>query len=177
MATLRGGQADYRLLMDMLGSYLFPHDERRLTEWMFLGVSLGGHLTWRMLREDPRVTIGVPIVSVPPETLGWFITHRSEVPRPDDPDFDVAQNVYEFFTEETKPEQLRGKHILSMHGAIDPLMNISRMGSTLRRIVPYAQDWEIFVQEGTGHQVTPEMTRKAAEWFYRFGMTDDGAKL
>lgn len=61
-ATLVGGIHDFQLVMDSLASYLWPRDERRIDEWMYSGVSLGGgldctikltsgHLTWRMLRD------------------------------------------------------------------------------------------------------------------------------
>jgi hypothetical protein len=49
--TVTGGKQDHQLIMDFLPGYLFPNDERRVAEFMSAGVSMGGHVTWRLLRE------------------------------------------------------------------------------------------------------------------------------
>lgn len=48
--TITGGVEDHILIMDMLGDYLFPMGERKIAEFMVAGVSLGGHLIWRLLK-------------------------------------------------------------------------------------------------------------------------------
>lgn len=50
MLTAVGGCQDVTLIMDFLGSYLFPHGERTIDEWVATGISLGGNLTWRLLQ-------------------------------------------------------------------------------------------------------------------------------
>jgi hypothetical protein len=174
-ATLLGAQADYSLVMNMLSSYLWPLDERRIAEWLFAGVSLGGHMVWRLLREDPRVRVGVPIASVPPETLAMFITGSGS--EYDIPVEGTAAAVRDYFSTQTLPSDFTGKHILSLHGGADPIMGLNRMQDTLTRIGAYADHFEIYAEPGIGHQVTPEMVRRTAAWFWRFGMCEEGAKL
>lgn len=38
------------LIIDFLGSYLFPEGERTIDDWVATGISLGGNLTWRLLQ-------------------------------------------------------------------------------------------------------------------------------
>lgn len=54
MATIYGGVQDQQLVMDFLPAYLFPHNERRIDEFMAAGVSMGGHTVWRLLREGEQ---------------------------------------------------------------------------------------------------------------------------
>lgn len=37
-------------LIDFLPAYLFPHDERTVSQWLVSGISLGGHASWITLR-------------------------------------------------------------------------------------------------------------------------------
>lgn len=39
------------MVMDCLADYLFPAGERQVVEWMNAGVSMGGHITWRLIWE------------------------------------------------------------------------------------------------------------------------------
>ena len=45
-----GTSKDVSFLIDLLPAYLFPNDERTITTWGMLGVSLGGHATWITLK-------------------------------------------------------------------------------------------------------------------------------
>ena len=45
-----GTVKDLSFLIDVLPSYIFPHDERTIGEWVLAGFSLGGHATWLALR-------------------------------------------------------------------------------------------------------------------------------
>ncbi|KAH9057893.1 Alpha/Beta hydrolase protein [Lactarius vividus] len=60
-STLIGAVKDVSFLIDVLPSYVFPHDERTVGEWVLAGFSLGGHATWLALRHEPRIRIGIPI--------------------------------------------------------------------------------------------------------------------
>lgn len=40
--TITGGVEDHILIMDMLEDYLFPLGDRKIAEFMCVGVSLGG---------------------------------------------------------------------------------------------------------------------------------------
>jgi pimeloyl-ACP methyl ester carboxylesterase len=45
--------------------FVFPKSERRITENLVLGVSLGAHAAWSTLFHEPRVTAGVIIIGCP----------------------------------------------------------------------------------------------------------------
>lgn len=60
-----GNAADVDFLVDLLPSYLFPHDDRKVTKWCVTGKSLGGHATWHVLKDSPQVTVGVSFIGCP----------------------------------------------------------------------------------------------------------------
>ena len=62
-SIFQGTAMDTSLLMDHLGSYIFPEpDSPVLNENLVLGISLGGHSTWQVLFHEPRITAGVVII-------------------------------------------------------------------------------------------------------------------
>lgn len=49
-------------LIDFLPAYLFPHDERTVSQWLVSGISLGGHASWITLRNGahtPSINSGI----------------------------------------------------------------------------------------------------------------------
>lgn len=48
---IQGGLKDQVYLLDVLPSFLWPNDERRVAEWVACGMSMGGHQAWRLLRD------------------------------------------------------------------------------------------------------------------------------
>ena len=52
-------------MIDYLPSFIFPKSERRISENLVLGVSLGGHAAWSCLLHEPRITAGVVIIGCP----------------------------------------------------------------------------------------------------------------
>ena len=65
MYILEGTARDTSLLIDYLGSFVFPNGEHQISENLVLGVSLGGHAAWSCLLHEPRVTAGVVIIGCP----------------------------------------------------------------------------------------------------------------
>lgn len=53
-ATLTGGMQDQQLIMDYLEDYAFPMGGRKIVEFMVTGVSLGGHVVWRLMQSEYR---------------------------------------------------------------------------------------------------------------------------
>lgn len=51
-ATLTGGMQDQQLIMDYLEDYAFPMGGRKIVEFMVTGVSLGGHVVWRLMQSE-----------------------------------------------------------------------------------------------------------------------------
>ena len=54
-AMIVGTARDLSFLIDFLPAYLFPHDERAVTQWVATGKSLGGHSTWHVLASESIV--------------------------------------------------------------------------------------------------------------------------
>lgn len=157
------------MIMEYLPAYLFPHAEREVVEFMTCGVSMGGHVTWRLLREDPRIRIGVPIISIPSEAQGEMLIKRvGKV----ETYFPPAVKKYFF---EKSGDVYRGKKILSIHGELDMLIEPKACLDAWDMIRAQGGEGEMerFVQEERGHVVTPEMVAKAAEWFWRWGLTEE----
>lgn len=66
------------------------------------------------------------------------------------------------------------KKILSIHGALDELVPYRLGKDKIAKIQAGARpgDVEVYVQEGRGHVCTPEMLRRASEWFWRWGLSE-----
>ncbi|KAF9533715.1 hypothetical protein CPB83DRAFT_405236 [Crepidotus variabilis] len=69
-AILAGTCQDISLLVDLLPSYLFSGSDKEVITWAVAGVSLGGHSGWKLLGEDPRISVGIPIIGCPVIKLG-----------------------------------------------------------------------------------------------------------
>ncbi|KAL1411867.1 hypothetical protein Q8F55_002844 [Vanrija albida] len=181
--TLKGGAQDHQLIMAYLEDYLFPHGERHIAEYMATGVSLGGHLLWRLMKEDPRIRVAVPIISCPPDSLvlvhtahwranGTLGTNAMYYPK----------HVREFYEDSTPDGVWVGRKILALHGDLDQVVPPVFSEASWPKVVAEAgrDSTEQVIQPGVGHICTPEMVRRASEWFYRWGACADaerGAKL
>lgn len=60
---IAGGTAyDVSWLIDFLPAYLYPRGERKITEWLVAGVSLGGGSAWTVLKNGSFVTYSLGIM-------------------------------------------------------------------------------------------------------------------
>ncbi|KAL0949103.1 hypothetical protein HGRIS_009192 [Hohenbuehelia grisea] len=64
-AIQTGTARDVSFLVDFLPSYLFPNDERTVSDWTVSGFSLGGHAAWIALAHDVRLKAGIMICGCP----------------------------------------------------------------------------------------------------------------
>jgi pimeloyl-ACP methyl ester carboxylesterase len=72
-SIFQGTAMDTSLLMDHLGSYIFPEpNSPALDQNLVLGVSLGGHSAWQALFHEPRVTAAVVIIGCPDYQRAYF---------------------------------------------------------------------------------------------------------
>ncbi|EJT50316.1 hypothetical protein A1Q1_00421 [Trichosporon asahii var. asahii CBS 2479] len=175
LTVVQGGVQDYTMVMDFLPSYLWPTDERTVDRWMVSGVSMGGHVMWRILRSDPRVRVGVPIISIPPERLGTLLTIASEregllgtkeKPHP--------RGVREGYAEPTAPGAYRGKKILCLYGSADAMVPYALGKNKLREIMQENRgDVQFWIQPDMGHVCSQEMVKKAADWFWEYGLAPE----
>ncbi|SJX61831.1 uncharacterized protein SRS1_12815 [Sporisorium reilianum f. sp. reilianum] len=186
-AMIVGDASDASFLVDFLASYLFPHDERSVAEWVITGKSLGGHSTWHVLAEDPRIKIGVPMIGMPDYSrLLASRTKTSFVPNapPYVPaslkalveKIDPARTAYDSFDARRNP--FWGKKICVLSGANDKLVLWDWNEAFLKGLVvgePSGLRGEmpglkIHRRPGVGHEVTEEMVEEAGEWIWRWGI-------
>lgn len=64
-SIFHGTSQDVSDLIDYLPSYIFPKSERKISDHLVLGVSLGGHATWHCVLHDPRISTAIPIIGCP----------------------------------------------------------------------------------------------------------------
>lgn len=132
-----------------------------------------GHVAWRLLRDDLRVRVGVPIVSVPPERLGTLLTIASKVDgslgTPEKPYPETLRKLYEH---PTPQGAYTGKKILCLYGEVDAMVPFGLGAAALKKIMEeYPGDVRFWRQKDRGHVCTPEMVQLTAEWFWRWGLS------
>lgn len=64
-SSILGTAADVSFIADFLPAYLFPQDDRQVTSWCVTGKSMGGHCVYHVLKDDPRISIGVSMIGMP----------------------------------------------------------------------------------------------------------------
>ncbi|KAH8994809.1 Alpha/Beta hydrolase protein [Lactarius akahatsu] len=119
-----GAVKDVSFLIDVLPSYVFPHDERTVGEWVLAGFSLGGHATWLALRHEPRIRIGIPICGCANiVTLLELYADKVGIPRtaPYFPE-SLRALVRAYDPATAPPGAFVGKRILALSGADDTLV-------------------------------------------------------
>ncbi|EPQ32063.1 uncharacterized protein PFL1_00261 [Pseudozyma flocculosa PF-1] len=188
-----GGARDTSFIVDLLAPYLFQHDERTVAEWVVTGKSLGGHSTWHVLANEPRIRIGVPFIGMPDynrllnsRTKTSFVTNGPPyVPGSlkslinqidpsvvDHESFDPARNPF------------WGKKICVLSGAEDRLVLWDWNEKFLKELVvgePSGPRGEmdglkIHRYSGVGHEVTESMVEEAGEWIWRWGVAGQAAR-
>ncbi|KAH8994813.1 Alpha/Beta hydrolase protein [Lactarius akahatsu] len=168
-SILIGAVKDVSFLIDVLSSYVFPHDERTIGEWVLAGFSLGGHATWLALRNEPRIRIGVPICGcVDYLALMEQRTEKLGIPRtaPYFPEsLRALVGVYDPVT--PPPGAFVGKRILVLSGADDPLVpwSVSRAFVEALDVGPRGKK-EVVVQPGAKHEYTDEMKEELFRFFW-----------
>jgi hypothetical protein len=158
--------------MDFLAGEIFPRDERHIASFMSAGFSLAGHVTWRLLRSDPRIQLGVCFSTAPPERLGTGIVAAF-----DRGDFPLPRATVNFFRLHTPPGAFHGKHILAVHGREDRVIRFAAGQERWEEIKAECERGghaEDFVQEGKGHVISEEMVAQAAAFIWRWAVGPEG---
>ncbi|KAI0324680.1 hypothetical protein GY45DRAFT_1313470 [Cubamyces sp. BRFM 1775] len=181
MYAIQTGTAnDVSFLIDFLPAYLYPNDERAIVRWGVAGVSLGGHSTWIALKNDPRITFGIPIIGCPDYlTLMSERAALSKVPVAP-PFFPAALLAYVRAHDPAAvlhtagapraENPFWGKRVLVLCGSEDKLVP----WSASRRFVEELEVGEgeggvkeVWVEEGTGHRCSEGMVRRAGEFVWK----------
>jgi hypothetical protein len=66
----------------------------------------------------------------------------------------------------------RGKKILALQGGVDRIFPPSLGAARWAEVAQEAEVAERWIDGGFGHVVTPGMTARVAEWFWRWGITE-----
>jgi len=121
---------------------------------------------------DPRIQIGIPLISVPSEVLALNLIERHEQYGLKDK-LIYPPGVRSYMEARPPPGVYTNKKILSIHGELDFLMPIERCRPMLDQLVEesYPGYVDVFVCPDSGHKVSPEMVRRCAEWCWRWGLS------
>ncbi|KAG9034912.1 hypothetical protein FS837_002085 [Tulasnella sp. UAMH 9824] len=173
---ISGAAKDISFLIDFLPSYLYPNGERNVVDWGIIGLSLGGDASWIVLKDDPRVTLGIPVIACP-DYLGVmeFRAKQSGVSTspPSFPDslrryiqqHDVLATP---FNQDSRSNPFLGKHILVLSSGADTLVPFEQFCK------PFVDGLEVGVEgtkrvvvlAGVGHEITDEMREEAARFIW-----------
>ncbi|WVR08863.1 hypothetical protein IAU60_005922 [Kwoniella sp. DSM 27419] len=174
-ATVCGGCHDVQLVMDFLAAYIFPHGEKQIGEFIMTGISLGGHVTWRLLREEPRIKIGIPIIGLPFESFPKYMGPRAaSLSIPFEPPT-YPPSLRPLLEGEVDHTSYQGKKILSLHGAEDTLVPLEKGRADIDEVMRVVNASaggraELWSQDGAGHVCSPEMLRRTADWIWTHGL-------
>jgi len=168
-STMIGALKDVSFLIDVLPSYIFPHDERIIGEWVLAVFSLGGHATWLGLRHEPRIRIGIPICG----TVDYLaLTERRAeklgIPRtaPYFPE-SLRALVRAYDPVVAPPGTFAGKRILALVGADDTLVPWSASRAFVEALdVGERGKKRVVVLSGVKHEYTDEMREELFRFFW-----------
>lgn len=81
--------------------------------------------------------------------------------------------VRKHLEERPPPDAYRNKKILSIHGGLDFLMPYQRCIPVVEQIKTqsYPGQVHLWIDPDSGHRVSQDMVRRAAEWCWRWGLS------
>ncbi|KAJ9109202.1 hypothetical protein QFC21_000531 [Naganishia friedmannii] len=191
-AMHRGTARDVSFLIDFIPAYLFPEGERTIEKFAMTGVSLGGHASWIVLRDEPRVTIGIPIIGCP----DYYSMLKERIARKG-PSNGQKTLVGPAFPPSLAQLVAKEDPIAVHYTSHDPLVNpyigkqILILGGGDDKLVPPKFGEKIYeglyvgekgaknmiIQEGVGHRLSEEMIERVGEWIWRYGLSSgDGTE-
>ncbi|KAI0827204.1 Alpha/Beta hydrolase protein [Trametes gibbosa] len=175
-AIQTGTAQDVSYLIDFLPSYLFPNEERVISQFICVGKSLGGHATWIVLRNEPRIKIGVPIIAAP-DYLALMSrrarAHKLPVGPPYFPKslLDLvsrADPAAAPYTAADASNPFLGKRILVLLGAEDKKVPWATAAKAFVEDLNVGAGGlkEVIVEPGVGHEFSPGMVKECARFVW-----------
>jgi len=176
-----GTARDISYLIDFLPAYLFPYGlgPGHEIEWLIAGVSLGGHATWLVLRNEPRVNIGIPIIGCA-DYLS-MIKKRAENYKVDfrPPLFpDHMRKLIAQFDPAAAPHPstsgenpFLGKKILALSGGKDPLVPFDPMREFFQNLnVGSGGIKQVIIEPETPHAYTDSMALELSKFVWEHAL-------
>jgi len=147
--------------------YLATYVDGRFNPAQFIvtGVSLGGHVAWNILSEEPGVSGAIIIVGSP--NLTAMLTERLE--QTSQPDKRENREEWPMALEticlgrDTAVEQISGKTILILNGSLDTLVPNKYTAAWMRNHASQ-NDVKYVVDEDSGHWLSFNMMEQVIEW-------------
>ena len=158
-----GTSKDVSLMVNFLPHYLFPRGDVRVANWICTGISLGGHATYCVLSDDPRVAAGVVVIGCPDITA---LMRRRAEGGAGDKEAMMPEGLCGL-VEELGPrvERVREKDVLIQKGEEDPLVLWEASEGFVGRLLEGGKGRvEVKGYEGVGHAFPEEMQRDAVDW-------------
>lgn len=117
----------------------------------------------------------MPIIGLPFDAFAPYLGARAESLGLEFKPPTYPPSLVPYLNTPEPKDAYKGKKILAIHGELDELVPYRFGKETIARIQAEAPagDVEVYVQEQRGHVCTPEMVRKTAEWFWRWGLSQD----
>ncbi|KAI0635458.1 Alpha/Beta hydrolase protein [Trametes polyzona] len=181
MYSIQTGTAhDVSYLVDFLPPYLFPNEERTISQFVCVGKSLGGHSTWLVLRNEPRIKIGVPIIASP-DYLALMSrrarSHKLPVGPPYFPKslLDLiarADPVAAPYTAADASNPFLGKKILVLSGQDDKKVPWATAAKTFVENLNVGEGGvkEVIIESGVGHLFSPAMVKECARFVWEHAL-------
>ncbi|KAI0327730.1 hypothetical protein GY45DRAFT_1092976 [Cubamyces sp. BRFM 1775] len=179
-AIQTGTAQDVSYLIDFLPSYLFPNEERAISQFLCVGKSLGGHATWIVLRNEPRIKVAVPIIACP-DYLALMSRRAKSHKLPVGPPYfpkalldlihraDPAAAPY---TASDASNPFLGKKILVLSGQDDkkvPWTTAAKDFVENLNVGPHGVK-EVIVEPGVGHDFSPAMVKECARFVWQHAL-------
>lgn len=185
-AMYHGTARDISFLIDFIPAYLFPEAERTIEKFAVTGVSLGGHATWIVLRDEPRVTIGIPIIGCP-DYYSMIKERIARKPPSNGQRTLVGPAWPPSFAELIAKRDACAVDYTSHDPTVNPYINkqILILGGGDDKLVPpkfgqkmYDEMYvgekgakDMIIQDGVGHATSNEMIERVGEWIWRYGLS------
>lgn len=187
-----GTALDVSFLIDHIPSFLYPLDEKAITEWGIAGISLGGHSTWIALAHgisisstlaailthldtmlaDARLKIGIPIIGCPDYTkLLEYRAHFLDIPLVP-PHYPRCLEEYVSthdparlpYRSRDKSNPFLDKKILVLSGGKDKLVPWSASEEFVEGLEVGNGAKLVVVEECAKHEYTPTMAEEVARF-------------
>lgn len=175
VAIQLGTAQDVSGLIDSIPAVLFPDatSSPPIEDWIVVGISLGGHSTWIVGAQDPRVRCIVPIIGSP-DSERLLRARAAGLGIPFSPPYAPAGLLDLLGRKDPchAPATVwAGKHILVLGGGKDRLVPHVDGGAEdfVERLKQEGRvgSVEVFVQPEMGHQCTQEMVDRLCAWLPR----------